>query len=403
MQADTMTTLPERVARKIEVSASGCWLWTAALDKDGYGFVYPGVGKQNVRAHRFIYESLVAPIPAGLQLDHTCHNDADCGGGACDHRRCVNPAHLEPVTGRVNKLRSPNTANSRLSARTHCARGGHQRWGMKNGTRYCLECARLDRAARVARKRSEAGSATVAGLVTAFLAALLLLLSAGAAGAGEWLKPAEHGYVDLLRVPYDASPGHSDSLHATCAPNGQGVEIAVHPFDGVARSFQVWELSPPAPMLLDNVTEAVWSKVYPFGYYGIAYSGDSSYLLVDEDTQRALCLGPDGDPQPPTTAPPVPSTVPTVPETVPVPVTEVPPPSVTVPAPDTTIPSPPPVVSGPAPSTPGIEVLEQRVTRGELPHTGSSTPTLVALGVGLLVSGASILRRVGRLTDENAP
>jgi LPXTG-motif cell wall-anchored protein len=247
-------------------------------------------------------------------------------------------------------------------------------------------------------KRTTVGVLALGGLL-----ALGGFVAGDKAGAGEWLKPADHGYVDLLRTPYDASPGHGDSLHATCAANGQGVEIAVHPFDGVARNFQVWELSPPAPMLLDNVTEAVWSKVYPFGYYGISYSGDSSYLLVDEDTQRALCLGPDGDPQPPTTAPPVPSTVPTVPETVPVPVTEVPPPSVTVPAPDTTIPSPPPVVSGPAPSTPGIEVLEQRVTRGELPHTGSSTPTLVALGVGLLVSGASILRRVGRLTDENAP
>jgi hypothetical protein len=217
------------------------------------------------------------------------------------------------------------------------------------------------------------------------------------AGAAEWLKPAEHGYIDLLRTPYDASPGHGDSLHATCAANGQGVEIGVHPFDGVARNFQVWELSPPAPMLLDNVTEAVWSKVYPFGYYGISYSGDSSYLLVDEDTQRALCLGPDGEPQPPTTAPPVPPSTPTVPETVPVPVTEVPPPPVSVPVPDTTIPSPP-VVSGPAPSEPGVEVLTQQVTRGQLPTTGVETWKLAALGAGLLAVGASMVRRAGKLT-----
>jgi LPXTG-motif cell wall-anchored protein len=217
------------------------------------------------------------------------------------------------------------------------------------------------------------------------------------AGSAEWLKPAEHGFVDLLRTPYDASPGHGDSLHATCAANGQGVEIGVHPFDGVARNFQVWELSPPAPMLLDNVTEAVWSKVYPFGYYGISYSGDSSYLLVDEDTQRALCLGPDGEPQPPVTAPPVPPSTPTVPSTVPVPVTEVPPPPVSVPVPDTTIPSPP-VVSGPAPSEPGVGVETSSIQRQSLPNTGSPTPTLLALGVGLLAVGASMVRRAGKLT-----
>ena len=218
------------------------------------------------------------------------------------------------------------------------------------------------------------------------------------AGAGEWLKPVEHGYVDLLRTPYDATPGHGDSVHATCAPNGRGVEIGVHPFDGVARNFQVWELSPPAPTMLDNVTEAVWSKVYPFGYYGISYSGDSSYLLVDEDVQRALCQGPDGVPQPPTTEPPAPTVPPvasTVPPTVPVPVTEVPPPTVAVPAPDTTVPST--VVSGPAPSSSvPVEVLTQQLTR--LPNTGVSTAWLVALGGGLLATGASLVRRAGRLT-----
>lgn len=94
------------------------------------------------------------------------------------------------------------------------------------------------------------------------------------------------------------------------------------------------------------------------------------------------------------TVPPVDTTVPTTVSTVPVPVTD--PPSVTVPAPDTT--PPPSVVSGPAPSDPPVEVLEQRVTRGELPNTGASTPTLIALGVGLLVTGGSLLRRAGRLT-----
>lgn len=50
-------------------------------------------------------------MPAGLGLDHLCRV-----------RRCVNPAHLEPVTDRVNILRgqAPSAVNA---AKTHCIRG----------------------------------------------------------------------------------------------------------------------------------------------------------------------------------------------------------------------------------------------------------------------------------------
>jgi hypothetical protein len=52
-------------------------------------------GKGGARsAHRFYYEQHVGPIPEGLQLDHLCRNT-----------RCVNPAHLEPVTGAENMRR----------------------------------------------------------------------------------------------------------------------------------------------------------------------------------------------------------------------------------------------------------------------------------------------------------
>jgi hypothetical protein len=59
-----------------------CWEWLQNFNADGYG-----IYKRNHQAHRVVYELLVAPIPEGLEIDHLCRN-----------RRCVNPAHLEPVT-----------------------------------------------------------------------------------------------------------------------------------------------------------------------------------------------------------------------------------------------------------------------------------------------------------------
>lgn len=47
-----------------------------------------------IYAHRLSYELFVGPIPDGYELDHLCRN-----------RGCVNPAHLEAVTHRVNVLR----------------------------------------------------------------------------------------------------------------------------------------------------------------------------------------------------------------------------------------------------------------------------------------------------------
>jgi hypothetical protein len=86
-----------------------CWQWLGA-QCDGYGrhTAAPGVV---VYTHRYAYELLVGPVPAGLQLDHICR-----------HRACVNPAHLEPVTQRVNMLRGegPAAVNAR---KTHCPKG----------------------------------------------------------------------------------------------------------------------------------------------------------------------------------------------------------------------------------------------------------------------------------------
>jgi hypothetical protein len=81
-----------------------CWEWTGRVQPNGYG----NFGVNGTRlVHRIAYQWLVGPIPDGLVLDHLCHTrDASCADNAhCPHRRCVNPAHLEPVTPRENIAR----------------------------------------------------------------------------------------------------------------------------------------------------------------------------------------------------------------------------------------------------------------------------------------------------------
>lgn len=141
-------SLEERFWSKVDKRGPDeCWPWKGTLEKTGYGQLftngangYPRIAK----AHRVGYELLVGPVPEGLDLDHTCHDPSECNlGDDCPHRRCCNPAHLEPVTERVNCLRSGSSA-AEYAKRTHCA-NGHPLSGdnlilRANGARRCRTC-----------------------------------------------------------------------------------------------------------------------------------------------------------------------------------------------------------------------------------------------------------------------
>lgn len=129
------------------VRLTGCWLWKAATSADGVHGV-AGFRGQAHSAYAWTYRWFVGPIPAGMHLDHLCF-----------HGRCVNPAHLEPVTAKENVLRWNRTV-------THCLRGheftpentrvygcGKDSRGVPRKARFCVECCKFREQRAAARKR----------------------------------------------------------------------------------------------------------------------------------------------------------------------------------------------------------------------------------------------------------
>ncbi len=68
-RARTIATFWDRVAR-----TEGCWEWTGPRVKQGYG----KVGSEASRTHRLAWTLTYGPIPAGLDVCHTCDNPPCC-------------------------------------------------------------------------------------------------------------------------------------------------------------------------------------------------------------------------------------------------------------------------------------------------------------------------------------
>ncbi len=109
-----------------------CWVWSGALTA-GYGCLETKRVRDGSRlAHRIAYELVRGEI-TDETLDHLCRNP-----------RCVNPAHLEPVSQRENKRRGESGRNMR--ERTHCPQGhAYDELNTRiarDGHRVCITCSR---------------------------------------------------------------------------------------------------------------------------------------------------------------------------------------------------------------------------------------------------------------------
>lgn len=108
-----------------KVDRSGdCWLWTAALGRDGYGRF--GIGTSTVLAHRVAYELSEGDLRRDVLLDHLCHN-----------RSCVRTSHLRQTdhAGNGQNRRGAQSNNHSTGVRGVTAIGARFRAQVKHAKR----------------------------------------------------------------------------------------------------------------------------------------------------------------------------------------------------------------------------------------------------------------------------
>ena len=106
-----------------------CWVWDKAKDSCGYGNVW--LAGKMYKVHRVVYEEIIGPIPAELELDHLCRN-----------RACYNSEHLEAVTHMEN-MRRGKQARKTQCPQGHLYSGDNLYTRKREGgskARYCKTC-----------------------------------------------------------------------------------------------------------------------------------------------------------------------------------------------------------------------------------------------------------------------
>lgn len=119
------TPLQERLAENIQVDPdSGCHIWKPTETSENYGSFRQG--NKTILVHRAAWELENGPIPAGMIIDHLCHN-----------RACANVEHLRLVS------RTENNTNQQGVRAASGYRGVYQsgsRWQAMTQYKYKRFC-----------------------------------------------------------------------------------------------------------------------------------------------------------------------------------------------------------------------------------------------------------------------
>jgi len=122
---------------KVKKNEFGCWSWTGAKDRRGYGQMR--VDRKHVSAHRMSWLIHYGPIPDGMCVLHKC-----------DTRECVRPDHLFLGTAKDNSQDMMTKGRGKgqfekgqgRKPMTVCKRGH-----AKEAGKDCKVCARIRNAA----------------------------------------------------------------------------------------------------------------------------------------------------------------------------------------------------------------------------------------------------------------
>lgn len=156
--ASYFSVILRKLSAQIKIEENGCWLWTGCVNKYGYGVI--NIKNKSYRIHRLMYLIVTGFVNDDLDLDHTCHKPVSCPGGImCQHRRCCNPSHLDPVTNIENLHRGHGNSASLVARKSRqCCKNGHlytaENTAISNGARVCRKCQRE----RAEQKRRMAGA-----------------------------------------------------------------------------------------------------------------------------------------------------------------------------------------------------------------------------------------------------
>lgn len=106
--------IPIHLGYKIDGEPSMCWSWQRGTHDSGYGRFYLGMDPKEpgrriwAYSHRVSFEEWIGILPPGYIADHEC-----------EHKTCVNPLHLAPLSGpdntRATSIRTPYRRRNQYS------------------------------------------------------------------------------------------------------------------------------------------------------------------------------------------------------------------------------------------------------------------------------------------------